>query len=35
MAVNTRYKTQDLKFKGCKSCFIKMFVSHLYNYLLL
>ena len=35
MAVNTPYKTQDLKFKGCKSSFIKSFVSHLYNYLLL
>ena len=27
MAVNTPYKTQDLKFKGCKSSFIKSFVS--------
>lgn len=29
MVVNTPYKTQDLKFKGCKSSFIKSFVSHL------
>lgn len=35
MVVNTPYKTQDLKFKGCESSFIKSFVSHLYNYLLL